>query len=196
MKFYIETYGCTANFGNSREAAEELCRLGHVPADLRSADVLIINSCAVTARTERRLQKRLRQLEGRRLVVAGCLPQAVPQSLQGIRMHGAVGVLNRSGIGDLAALLGSSPGGAFEDGDGDLSAPPCPTRGDDSGDSGDKGDRGGKRDKDDKDDGGDEDDRDEGGRGCEGDDSGDRVGQELAAGQRMDLCGIVNISEG
>lgn len=31
MRFYIETFGCTSNFGDSRELAEALQEMGHIP---------------------------------------------------------------------------------------------------------------------------------------------------------------------
>ena len=40
MKFYIETYGCTANFGNSQDMAEALQKLGHIRAPLDEADIV------------------------------------------------------------------------------------------------------------------------------------------------------------
>jgi len=63
MKFYIETFGCTSNFGNSQEAAAALIGLGHEPAPLEDADAVIVNTCAVTARTERKILRRLAQLQ-------------------------------------------------------------------------------------------------------------------------------------
>jgi len=47
MKFYIETFGCTANFGNSQDAAEALREMGHTPSPLEEADIVIVNTCAV-----------------------------------------------------------------------------------------------------------------------------------------------------
>ena len=54
MKFYIETYGCTSNFGNSQDAGEALEEKGHVPSSLEEADAVIVNTCAVTEKTERK----------------------------------------------------------------------------------------------------------------------------------------------
>ena len=52
MKFYIETYGCTANLGNSRDLEDTLIQIGHIPAKAEEADILIVNTCAVTGKTE------------------------------------------------------------------------------------------------------------------------------------------------
>ena len=95
MKFYIETFGCTSNFGNSQEAAAALIGLGHEPAPLEDADAVIVNTCAVTSRTERKILRRLTQLQGERLIVAGCLAASLPGSLRGIACRGIVGLLCR-----------------------------------------------------------------------------------------------------
>jgi threonylcarbamoyladenosine tRNA methylthiotransferase CDKAL1 len=105
MKFYIETYGCTANQGNSSQVKDELAKLGHTPSCLEEADVVIVNTCAVTERTERKIIRRLRQLQGYRLVIAGCLPASIPGSLEGINCLKRLGVLHRSDIGEILSTL-------------------------------------------------------------------------------------------
>ncbi len=96
MKFYIETYGCTSNFGNSEEAIDALRLIGHIQSPLDEADLVIVNTCAVTQKTERRILSRLRHLEGERLVIAGCLSAALPESVNEIRCRERLGLLNRS----------------------------------------------------------------------------------------------------
>jgi MiaB-like tRNA modifying enzyme len=103
MRFYLETYGCTANQGNSEAFASALIERGHLQASLEEADLVIVNTCAVTERTERDMKKRLSELQGDRLVVAGCLPSAIPAAVRDIKCRGVMGVLgSRSGqkIGD------------------------------------------------------------------------------------------------
>ena len=104
MKFYIETYGCTANQGNSQDLARALEDLGHIPSSLKEADAVIVNTCAVTEKTERKVVRRLGLLQGERLIVAGCLSVAVPESIRAISCRKRLGLLNRSsaaGISDL-----------------------------------------------------------------------------------------------
>jgi threonylcarbamoyladenosine tRNA methylthiotransferase CDKAL1 len=109
MKFHIETYGCTANFGNSQDTSEALQKLGHIPTSLNDADVVIVNTCIVTERTERKIQKRLQLLQGERLVVAGCLPAALPESVRQIRCRERLGPLNGSAAAKISDLFGDSP---------------------------------------------------------------------------------------
>jgi threonylcarbamoyladenosine tRNA methylthiotransferase CDKAL1 len=107
MRFYVETYGCTSNFGNSHDLKTALISLGHLPSAIEEADVIIVNTCAVTEKTERNMQKRLRQLEGERLIIAGCLPAALPESVEGISYGRKMALLNRSAAAEIAAFYRS-----------------------------------------------------------------------------------------
>jgi threonylcarbamoyladenosine tRNA methylthiotransferase CDKAL1 len=95
MRFYIETYGCTANFGDSKDFETALIQKGHRSSPPEGADVLIVNTCAVTEKTERKMLRRLSQLQGDHLIIAGCLPAALPESLSGIRCRRRVGILSK-----------------------------------------------------------------------------------------------------
>jgi threonylcarbamoyladenosine tRNA methylthiotransferase CDKAL1 len=105
MKFYIETFGCTANFGNSQDAVDALQAMGHQPSSLEEADAVIVNTCAVTEKTERKILRRLRQLQGKRLILAGCLSAALPDSICQISCRKRLGLLNRSEAGKIADLF-------------------------------------------------------------------------------------------
>ncbi len=108
MKFYIETYGCTANLGNSQELARALQEMGHIPSSLPEADAVIVNTCAVTEKTERKILRRLSLLQGDRLIVAGCLAAARPESVSRISCRKRLGILNR----DLGARISEMFAGA------------------------------------------------------------------------------------
>lgn len=76
MKFFVETYGCTMNHGESAELATFLSGIGHEKVDEgEKADVVIINTCVVIAPTERKILRRLRQLrdDDKKLVIIGCM---------------------------------------------------------------------------------------------------------------------------
>jgi threonylcarbamoyladenosine tRNA methylthiotransferase CDKAL1 len=108
MKFYIETYGCTANMGNSQDLARALQEMGHVPSSLDEADAVIVNTCAVTERTERKALRRLSMLQGERLIVAGCLSAALPESMRSIKHRECLGLLSGSSAGKIADLFNHS----------------------------------------------------------------------------------------
>jgi threonylcarbamoyladenosine tRNA methylthiotransferase CDKAL1 len=78
-RYHIETYGCTANRGESREIERALRGGGHHPADPDEADVAILNTCTVVEKTERNMLRRARELDERTpadLVVTGCMALA------------------------------------------------------------------------------------------------------------------------
>ena len=77
--YHIETYGCTANRGESREIERRLRDGGHHPADgPKAADVAILNTCTVVEKTETNMLRRARELEDETadLVVTGCMALA------------------------------------------------------------------------------------------------------------------------
>ena len=106
MRFYIETFGCTSNLGDSREASEAFMEAGHSPSGLEEADLIIVNTCAVTEKTEKKILKRLNELQGKNLVVAGCLPAARSEVLEGLRPCRVIGILSRSSVLELIYGLG------------------------------------------------------------------------------------------
>ncbi len=74
MKFYIETYGCSANFAESEMMVSLLLDEGHKLVSEAEADVIIINTCGVKDPTEQKILFRLDSLKNRKVVVTGCLP--------------------------------------------------------------------------------------------------------------------------
>ncbi|MDI6820160.1 MAG: tRNA (N(6)-L-threonylcarbamoyladenosine(37)-C(2))-methylthiotransferase [Candidatus Hodarchaeaceae archaeon] len=78
MRVFCETFGCTTNKGDSEIMLGCLKVAGHEPVGrLADADVIVVNTCAVKGPTQRRVLRRLRELRelgGKLIVVAGCLP--------------------------------------------------------------------------------------------------------------------------
>jgi tRNA-2-methylthio-N6-dimethylallyladenosine synthase len=86
MKYYLWTIGCQMNFADSRQAAEELGRLGLRRVDRpEEADVILLNSCVVRQSAEDKVVGRLTSLQGLkrrkpslRLALLGCFVDDVP----------------------------------------------------------------------------------------------------------------------
>ena len=57
--------------------------------------MVIVNTCAVTEKTERKMVKRLSQLQGKKLIIAGCLPSAIPEAVRDISCREVMGILDR-----------------------------------------------------------------------------------------------------
>lgn len=106
MRFHIETYGCTSNMGNSIDAATALINLGHLPSNIEEADIIIVNTCAVTQKTENKIVKRLRQLPPDRLVISGCLPTAIPGPTEQIPCRKIMGKLDSTSAVEMVRSLG------------------------------------------------------------------------------------------
>jgi tRNA-2-methylthio-N6-dimethylallyladenosine synthase len=87
MRVYVETYGCQMNEYDSRLIASMLAADGHDASDdPRAADVVIVNTCSVRERAERRVLGRLRHLRGLMrqdavLGVVGCVAQRMGDEL-------------------------------------------------------------------------------------------------------------------
>ena len=76
MKFFVETYGCTMNQGESAELSSYLRSTGHQQVlSEEEADTALVNTCVVIEPTERKIMRRLRQLrdDGKRLIIVGCM---------------------------------------------------------------------------------------------------------------------------
>ena len=83
-KAYIVTLGCKVNQYESQAMLEDLCRSGFSSAETEEeADVVIINSCTVTAASDQKMRKLLHRARRKNpralLVLTGCMPQAFPE---------------------------------------------------------------------------------------------------------------------
>lgn len=86
MKIFISTLGCKVNQYESQAILETFCRVGYEKAtDAKVADVIIINSCTVTAESDKKVRKTLHKLRKENLTaiiaLVGCLPQAFPETM-------------------------------------------------------------------------------------------------------------------
>ena len=77
MNVTIQTLGCKVNFAEMAELGDRLARAGFVVSDSDSgADVVVINSCTVTAQADRKLRTMVHGLRRRHpqahLILTGC----------------------------------------------------------------------------------------------------------------------------
>ena len=73
---YLETYGCTLNQSESEEMMHQL--EGHdVAKSAHDAQVIVLNTCMVIEKTEKKILKRIsalyKQLGDRKLIISGCM---------------------------------------------------------------------------------------------------------------------------
>ena len=107
----IITLGCRLNAAESALLYTALAECGYRPSETETPDVLIVNTCAVTAEAERKTRQTLRKLRreypASKIVAVGC---AAAADKDGMLVAGADLVCGNAGKSDLAALLrGETP---------------------------------------------------------------------------------------
>ncbi len=81
MKIYYCTFGCKVNQYETENLRQRLTSLGYETTDAaESADIFIVNTCTVTAQSDRKLRQTLGKLKkaspGAVIVLTGCFAQA------------------------------------------------------------------------------------------------------------------------
>ncbi|MCQ2079956.1 MAG: tRNA (N(6)-L-threonylcarbamoyladenosine(37)-C(2))-methylthiotransferase [archaeon] len=111
MKYYVESYGCTMNFGEGEELAERMDELGYVRAtSADDSDIVILNTCTVVETTEKRMIKRMNDLNaaGKEVIVTGCMAKAQPGRVS-IRLPDSLIIAPRD-YGDFSRLVADKYG--------------------------------------------------------------------------------------
>ncbi len=94
MRVLVKSYGCSANFADGAVLAGCLARAGYeLVSSVSSADVIVLNTCAVKGPTENRMVEISKRIpRQKKLIVAGCLPLINFERLQQeVSFSGAVG---------------------------------------------------------------------------------------------------------
>ncbi len=90
MKAAIFTLGCKVNQYESQEMTEMLTQNGYLVVDSKeTADVYIVNSCTVTAESNRKTRQAVRHFKAKNpdavVVMTGCVPQAFPDEALAVK---------------------------------------------------------------------------------------------------------------
>src|SRR6266542_5125177 len=76
MKYSIVTFGCRVNQADSLRMEEEFHARGAVPSAAGDADVVVVNTCSVTATADQGARQAIRRIArdnpASRIVVTGC----------------------------------------------------------------------------------------------------------------------------
>jgi threonylcarbamoyladenosine tRNA methylthiotransferase MtaB len=76
MKYAIVTFGCRVNQADSLEFEEDLIEAGARPADSDDADLVVVNTCSVTASADQGARQTIRRIArinpAAKIVVTGC----------------------------------------------------------------------------------------------------------------------------
>ncbi len=90
MKIAFFTLGCKVNQYESQAMAERMVKCGfELVSPSEKADVYVINSCTVTAESDRKTRQTVRRFKRKNpdsiVVLTGCMPQAFPEDADALR---------------------------------------------------------------------------------------------------------------
>jgi threonylcarbamoyladenosine tRNA methylthiotransferase MtaB len=92
--FHIENFGCRAARADGEAVTERLCAGGMAEGLPSAADVVIVNTCSVTAEADRAARAYIRRVHRinpeARIMVTGCYAQRAPDELAGLAGVAAV----------------------------------------------------------------------------------------------------------
>jgi len=106
--FHIMNFGCRASQSEGASIHEELVRTGAVPVDaVQDANVVIVNSCTVTAEADRDVRQSIRRIASRnpgaQIIVTGCYAQRAPEELAALpQVRYVVGNSHKALVPELA----------------------------------------------------------------------------------------------
>ena len=85
MKYAVVTFGCRVNQADSLGFEEELLASGALPAEADAADVVVVNTCSVTATADQGARQTIRRIArdnpGARIGVTGCYATRRPDEI-------------------------------------------------------------------------------------------------------------------
>jgi threonylcarbamoyladenosine tRNA methylthiotransferase MtaB len=86
MKYSVVTFGCRVNQADSLGFEEELRRSGASQGPVESADLVIVNTCSVTASSDQGARQTIRRIArtnpAARIVVTGCYATRRPDEVR------------------------------------------------------------------------------------------------------------------
>jgi threonylcarbamoyladenosine tRNA methylthiotransferase MtaB len=112
MKYAVITFGCRVNQADSLSIIEELRARGAVPSAARDADLVLVNTCTVTAAADERARGAIRRVArdnpDATIVVTGCYATSRPAEVRAI--PGVARLLANDQKSHIAAVLAGDLG--------------------------------------------------------------------------------------
>src|SRR5690242_10317695 len=109
--FHIENFGCRATQADAAAIERQLLERGYMRArDVTRADVVVVNTCTVTAAADAQARNSIRDISRRnaagQIIVTGCYAQRAPEELADLPgVAWVVGNSHQSEIPHLATEL-------------------------------------------------------------------------------------------
>ena len=112
--FHVEHFGCRAARADGEAVSDRLRAAGHSERQPSEADVVIVNTCSVTAEADRCARAFIRRTHRlnpeARIVVTGCYAQRAPEELAGLAgVAAVVGNSHKALAPQVASALAQSP---------------------------------------------------------------------------------------
>ena len=125
MKYAVITFGCRVNQADSLGFEEQLLAAGAVPAPPQDADLVVVNSCSVTATADQGARQTIRRIArdnpNARIVVTGCYATRRPDEVVALPNVERV-VLNDDKPRLIQILRDPAKTAVFSEGDGPCGA--------------------------------------------------------------------------
>ena len=122
--YSVVTFGCRVNQADSLGFEEELLSRGGMPAAASQADVVIVNTCSVTAASDQGARQTIRQIARQnpsaRIVVTGCYATRCPEEVADL--PGVVRVVPNELKERLLEEIGTTTAQRFDQGEGPCGA--------------------------------------------------------------------------
>lgn len=113
-EYHVENFGCRSNRADGEAIAAELRQKGLRPAlSLAEAEIVVVNTCSVTAEADRTARSFLRRVRREnptaRILVTGCYAQRAPAEVAALEgVHAVIGNSHKALLPPLAVEAASS----------------------------------------------------------------------------------------
>jgi threonylcarbamoyladenosine tRNA methylthiotransferase MtaB len=105
--FYIEQFGCRATQADGAALEVQLLERGYKPAAKSAADIVVVNTCTVTAAADAQARDAVRKITAQnhaaRVIVTGCYAQRAPEEVA--ELPGVAWVVGNSHKPELPAII-------------------------------------------------------------------------------------------
>jgi threonylcarbamoyladenosine tRNA methylthiotransferase MtaB len=105
--FYIEQFGCRATQADGAALEVQLLQRGYTPAAKAAADIVVVNTCTVTAAADAQARDSIRKISAQnhaaRVIVTGCYAQRAPEEVA--QLPGVAWVVGNSHKPELPAII-------------------------------------------------------------------------------------------
>jgi threonylcarbamoyladenosine tRNA methylthiotransferase MtaB len=105
--FYIEQFGCRATQADAAALEVQLLERGYKPAPKGAADIVVVNTCTVTAAADAQARASIRKITAQnlaaRVIVTGCYAQRAPEEVA--KLPGVAWVVGNSHKPELPGII-------------------------------------------------------------------------------------------